>query len=167
MRFVAALVLLPLTLGACSNSGLRDMRNSVKGPDEFMIQPAKPLEQPTSYNALPPPTPGQGNLTDRNAMAEGIIAFGGNPNATGGPVPGSDAALVQQASRFGVTPGIRQQLAEADADFRKGKARFTQIKIVPTDRYNEAYRRQALDADAAARRWRNAGARTPSAPPAE
>jgi hypothetical protein len=167
MRFVAALVLIPLTLGACSNQGLRDLRSSVRGPDEFMIQPAKPLEQPTSYNALPPPTPGQGNLTDRNAMAEGIIAFGGNPAAANGPIPGSDAALVQQASRFGVTPGIRQNLAETDAEFRKRKARFTQIKIVPTDRYNQAYKAQALDANAVARRWRNAGARTPSAPPAE
>jgi len=167
MRFVAALVLMPLVLGACANDGLRDIRGTSKGPDEFLIQPTKPLERPENYNALPPPTPGQGNLADRNAIAEGIVAFGGRPSAVGGAIPASDGALVQHASRFGVTPGIRQQLAETDAAFRKRKSRFTQFKIVPTDRYNQAYRGQAIDANAVADRWRRAGARTPSAPPAE
>lgn len=166
MRFVAALVLIPLFLGACANQGLRDLRNSTKGPDEFMIQPVKPLAQPSSYTALPPPTPGQANLTDRDALAEGIVAFGGRPEAANGPIPASDGALVQQASRLGVSPNIRQALAETDAAFRKRKSRFTQIKIVPTDRYDQAYKRQILDADAEAMRWRRAGARTPSAPPA-
>ncbi len=115
----------------------------------------------------PLPTPGQGNLTDRDALAEGIEAFGGNPQAANGPIAASDGALVQQASRFGVTPGIRQQLADTDAAFRKRKGRFTQIKIVPTDRYDQAYRREALNADAEAARWERAGARTPSAPPAD
>ncbi len=166
MRLVAALVLIPLVLGACANQGLRDIRSSAKGPDEFMIQPVKPLAQPASYSTLPPPTPGQANLTDRDALAEGVIAFGGRPQAAEGPIPASDGALVQQASRFGVTQGIRQELAETDAAFRKRKARFTQFRIVPTDRYNQAYRKQSLDADAEAQRWRRAGARTPSAPPA-
>lgn len=167
MRLVAALVLMPLVLGACANDGLRDIRGTSKGPDEFLIQPSKPLERPESYNALPPPTPGQANLADRNAIAEGIEAFGGRPSAASGPIPASDGALVQHASRFGVTPGVRQKLAETDADFRRRKARFTQFKIVPTDRYNQAYQGQALDAPATAARWRRAGARTPSAPPAD
>ena len=167
MRFVAALVLMPLVLGACANNGLRDIRGTSKGPDEFLIQPAKPLERPENYNALPPPTPGQANLADRNAVAEGIVAFGGQPAALGGDIPASDGALVQHASRLGVTPGVRQKLAQSDADFRKRKSRFTQIKIVPTDRYNQVYRSQAIDANAVAARWRRAGARTPSAPPAE
>jgi len=166
MRLVAALVLIPLLVGACANQGLRDIRGTSRGPDEFLVQPVKPLAQPTSYSALPPPTPGQANLTDRDALAEGVVAFGGTPQSAGGAVPASDGALVQQASRFGVTQGIRQQLAETDAAFRKGKARFTQIKIVPTDRYNQAYRGQSLNADTEAQRWRRAGARTPSAPPA-
>ena len=167
MRFVAALVLLPLALGACGNTGLRDIRSSAKGPDEFMIQPAKSLQQPDSYTTLPVPTPGQANLTDRNAVAEGVLAFGGTPQSNTTGIPASDAALVQQASRMGVTANIRQELAETDAAFRKRKARFTQIKIVPTDRYDQAYKRQILDAPREAARWRRAGARTPSAPPAE
>ena len=115
MRFVAALVLLPLALGACGNTGLRDIRSTAKGPDEFMVQPSKPLQQPDSYNALPVPTPGQANLTDRNAVAEGVLAFGGTPQSNATGIPASDAALVQQASRMGVTANIRQELAETDA----------------------------------------------------
>lgn len=166
MRFVAAIVLIPLVLGACANKGLRDIQTTGNGPDEFMVQPVKPLSQPESYASLPPPTPGQANLTDRSALAEGMAAFGGRPQALEGGIPASDGALVQQASRLGVTPSIRQELAETDAAFRKRQARFTQFRIVPVDRYNEAYGSQTLDPVAEAARWRRAGARTPSAPPA-
>jgi hypothetical protein len=106
-------------------------------------------------------------LTDRSAIAEGIEAFGGSVRATEGGILATDSALVQQASRFGVTPGIRQQLSETDAQFRKRQSRLTQFKLFPVDRYNDAYDRQALDANAEAARWRRAGARTPSAPPAQ
>ncbi|MEM5520495.1 DUF3035 domain-containing protein [Sulfitobacter sp. AS59] len=167
MRIVAALVLISLALAGCANDGLRDIRGSAMGPDEFMVQPVKPLAEPANYTDLPPPTPGQANLTDRNAIAEGIVAFGGRPEAAAGGIPASDGALVQQASRFGVAPTIRQDLAETDAEFRKRRGRFTQFKIVSTDRYNQVYRGQSLDAAAEAERWRNAGARTPSAPPAD
>jgi len=165
MRFVAALFLFPLVLGACANTGLRDIQTPALGPDEFMILPVKPLSQPSDYSALPVPTPGQSNLTDRDAVADGIIAFGGKPEAAGGAVPARDAALVQQAGRLGVAPGIRQDLSEADESFRKRRGRFTSLKIVPTDRYNQVYKRQSLDARDEANRWRQAGARTPSAPP--
>jgi hypothetical protein len=167
MRIVAALVLISLALAGCANDGLRDIRGSAMGPDEFMVQPVKPLAEPANYTDLPPPTPGQANLTDRNAIAEGIVAFGGRPEAAAGGIPASDGALVQQASRFGVAPTIRQELAETDAEFRKRRGRFTQFKIVSTDRYNQVYRGQSLDAAAEAARWRSAGARTPSAPPAD
>ncbi|NNE53442.1 MAG: DUF3035 domain-containing protein [Sulfitobacter sp.] len=166
MRRIVLITLLPLVLAACNNQGLRDLRTNTGGPDEFMIQPVKPLEAPDSYETLPPPTPGQANLTDRSALDEGIVAFGGRPAAVSGGIPASDAGLVRHTSRFGVDGNIREDLAEADADFRKRKARFTQFRIVPVDRYNQAYRREALDQDAEARRWRRAGARTPSAPPA-
>lgn len=165
MRRIAFIALIPLALAACANQGLRDLRNNTGGPDEFMVQPVKPLEAPDSYNNLPAPTPGQANLTDRSALNEGVTAFGGRPEAQGGAVPASDGALVRHASRNGVNPNIREDLAEADAKFRKRKARFTQFRIVPVDRYNQAYRRQTLDQQAEARRWRRAGARTPSSPP--
>ena len=82
------------------------------------------------------------------------------------PVRASDGALVRHASRNGVDPNIRADLAERDAKFRKRKARLTQFRIVPVDRYDQAYKRQALNAEAEAARWRRAGARTPSSPPA-
>jgi hypothetical protein len=166
MRRFAVIVLALLFCAGCANKGLRDLRTNSDGPDEFMIQPAKPLTAPDNYADLPAPTPGQGNLTDRSALAEGVTALGGKPQADSTGVPSSDGALVRHASRFGVTSGIREDLAETDAKFRKRKARFTQIRIVPVDRYNQAYKRQALDANREARRWRRAGARTPSAPPA-
>ena len=166
MRRIAVILLIPLILGACANKGLRDLRTNSSGPDEFMIQPGKPLEAPANYQSLPTPTPGQSNLTDRSALDEGVVAFGGRPQSDTAGIPASDGALVRHVSRLGVRANIREDLAERDATFRKRKARFTQIRIVPVDRYNQAYKRQSLDADAEARRWRRAGARTPSAPPA-
>ncbi|QFT58559.1 hypothetical protein FIU94_06925 [Sulfitobacter sp. THAF37] len=165
MRRTVLMILIPLALSACANQGLRDLRTNSKGPDEFMISPAGPLQEPASYSTLPPPTPGQANLTDRSALSEGVTAFGGNPQALQGGIDARDGALVNHANRKGVTPGIRTILAEADADFRRRKGRLTQIRIVPVDRYEQAYRRQALDASAEAARWRRAGARTPSSPP--
>ncbi len=80
-------------------------------------------------------------------------------------MPARDGALVQHASRLGVSPDIRETLARIDAEFRRRKERFTQFRIVPVDRYNQAYKGEALNAAAEQARWRRAGARTPSAPP--
>lgn len=165
MRRTLILVLIPLTLSACASTGLRDLRTNSTGPDEFRVAPVNALEAPDNYASLPAPTPGQANRTDRSALNEGIVAFGGRPEAAGGPIPASDGALVQHASRLGVIPGVRQELAETDAQFRKRKARLTQYRLFPTDRYSQAYRREALNAQSEAARWRRAGARTPSSPP--
>ncbi|MEQ6249810.1 DUF3035 domain-containing protein [Sulfitobacter sp. HNIBRBA3233] len=165
MRKLALLIVLPVLVAGCANVGLRDLRSNSKGPDEFGIQPVAPLEEPESFSALPAPTPQGTNRADRSALAEGAQAFGGTLDSANAPVPASDGALVQHASRLGVAPDIRQRLAETDAEFRRRKARFTQYRIVPVDRYNQAYKREALDAEAELNRWRRAGARTPSAPP--
>ena len=166
MRRIALISLIPLALAACSNQGLRDLQPTSDGPDEFLIQPVKPLERPDNLNALPTPAPGQANLTDRSAVAEGVAAFGGRLD-TSTAIPAGDAALVQHTGRMGVQPGIRATLAQSDAEFRKRKGRFTQFRIVPVDRYSQAYQRQTLDAYSEAERWRNAGGRTPSYPPQE
>ena len=165
MRRLAVLILIPLLLSACANTGLRNLTNGSAGPDEFRIQPVKSLERPSDFTSLPTPTPGQTNIADRSAVNEGIVAFGGRPEQANGPIPASDGALVSHASRNGVNPNIRTELAEKDAKFRKRQARFTQFRIARVDRYKQAYRRQALDPGVEARRWRRAGARTPSAPP--
>jgi hypothetical protein len=103
-------------------------------------------------------------LTDNDPLGDAVIALGGRPDR-GGAVPSSDSALVTAASRFGVQPQIRQQLDEADAEFRRRESRLANIRIFPEDRYNDAYRREALDAGRTAEQWRRAGAQTPSAPP--
>lgn len=167
MRRAALLAMIPLILGACANNGLRNLEDVSDGPNEFMVQPSKPLEAPTSYTELPAPTPGQANLTDRSALNDGVVAFGGRPEAADAGIPASDGALVQHASRLGVASNIRGELAESDAAFRKRKARFTQFRIVKVDRYNQAYSREALDANNEAAKWRRAGARTPSYAPKE
>lgn len=166
MRKLAILFVLPVLVAGCANVGLRDLQSTSSGPDEFGIKPVGALQEPANYKELPAPTPGGVNRVDRSALAEGANAFGGNVGDPNAPVPARDGALVQHASRLGVSPNIRQTLAETDAAFRKRKARFTQYRIVPVDRYNQAYRREALNARAEQNRWRRAGARTPSAPPA-
>ena len=167
MRKLALLIVLPVLVAGCANVGLRDLRSNSKGPDEFGIQLVNSLQEPTSFTELPTPTPGGANRADRSALAEGAQAFGGNLGDPNAGVPASDGALVQHASRLGVTPNIREDLAQTDADFRRRKQRFTQFRIVKVDRYNQAYRKQALDAYAEQSRWQRAGGRTPSAPPAD
>lgn len=165
MRRFALMFVVPVIVAGCANVGLRDLRSTSSGPDEFGIAPVGELQAPASYTELPTPTPGGTNRVDRSALAEGAQAFGGQLGDPNGPVPGSDGALVQHASRLGVSPDIRETLAQTDADFRRRQARLTQFRIVPVDRYNQAYRREALDPHAEQNRWRAAGARTPSAPP--
>ena len=159
-------MVLALTLGACANTGLRTIRNSSNGPDEFLVQPVKPLQLPPDIAALPPPTPGGSNLVDHRPLDDAAIAVGGraqsSPNA---PVPGSDGAVVTYASRFGVSGDIRQALAQEDAEFRRKRQRFTQYRIVPVDRYNEVYKRYAIDPFAVAESYRQIGVKTPSSPP--
>ncbi|MBU2962908.1 DUF3035 domain-containing protein [Citreicella sp. C3M06] len=160
-----------LLLGACS-SGERDIRlhrlqaNSGK-PEEFAIVPNKPLQTPPNFAALPAPVPGGANQADQTPKADAVAALGGNParlTADGSPV--SEGALISTASRFGRDPQIRAQLAAEDLDFRKRKSLFS-WKIVPTDEYYDAYRSQWLDTYAVLEAFRRAGARTPSAPPAD
>jgi hypothetical protein len=77
----------------------------------------------------------------------------------------TDGALVTAASRFGVEANVRENLAEADAQFRKRKVRFTQIRLFPTDRYAQAYKRQSIDPFAETERFRRVGIQTPTSPP--
>lgn len=166
MRKIVAMTLTLLALSACANVGLRDLRNAnADGPDEFIIEPKAPLQEPANFSDLPPPTPGAGNLTDRFPKQEAIVAVGGRAESSEGGVPSRDGALVQAASRFGVTENIRGELAAADEDFRRRKARFTQFRLVPVDRYNQAYSNEALDPNRVASQWRAQGAKTPAYPP--
>ena len=163
---IASLGVSACSVGEERDISMRQLDKPGEGPDEFGILPSRPLEAPADYSALPTPTPGQANLSDRDPIAEGIAALGGNPAsraATG--VPASDAALVQHASRNGVAPDIRSTLAAEDKDFRTRKSRFTKIRLFKTDRYAEAYKRQTLEPYDEWYKYRRTGVQTPSAPP--
>ncbi|GGA94826.1 DUF3035 domain-containing protein [Allosediminivita pacifica] len=156
-----------LALAACGGGEprLHELRSFSGSPEEFAIVPNKPLERPQNLSELPAPTPGGANRTDQTPQADAVAAMGGNPAAiSAGGIPASDGALVQHASRFGRDATIRQELAQADAEFRQRKSRFS-WQLLQEDKYNRAYSAQSLDAYEWLERYRAAGARTPSAPP--
>lgn len=157
-----------VALSACSRSddvpNLMNIRSTTQGPDEFAILPPKPLEMPEDIAALPEPTLGGTNRTDPTPNADAIAALGGTLRPAGG-VPASDGALFAHASRFGVTGGIRDTLAAEDLDFRRQNDGRLLERIFNVNVYYRAYADQSLDQQAELWRWRQAGARTPSAPP--
>ena len=69
---------LAVALSGCANVGLRDLRSNGDGPDEFMILPNKPLQQPDDFAALPAPTPGGANRVDQEPLVDATAALGGN-----------------------------------------------------------------------------------------
>lgn len=145
---------------------LRKIGNTSNGPDEFTIVPNKPLEAPASFVELPEPTPGGKNRTDQTPLADAVAALGGRPGALEDRgVGASDGALVAAASRRGVDPSIRSTLAEEDEAFRYRKWVFSRLRIFGSDEYYRAYEDENLDRRASERRWRRAGAPTPSSPP--
>ncbi len=170
LSHVALTLVAALALSACGSYErditMRLLEQGGEGPDEFGILPSKPLEAPTDYAALPAPTPGQANRTDRNPRAEGIAALGGNAaRADAAGVPASDGALVRHASRNGTNPNVRAELAAEDEKFRSRKSRFTKIRIFKQDTYAKAYKRQTLEPYGEWFKYRRSGARTPAAPP--
>lgn len=166
---VATFLVLGLLLGACAE---RDISMRVleqggdDGPEEFAVLPVKPLETPTNFSELPPPTPGASNRTDPTPKADAIAALGGNPaRVNTGGVPASDSGLVRHTARYGVPGNIRETLAEEDLAFRKRMSLFGRIRVIKVDRYSQSYRRFRLDPYAEANRFRRAGVPVPSYPP--
>ena len=157
-----------LVLSACGNSDreprLMNLRSSTDGPDEFAILPPKPLELPPELATLPDPTPGAGNRTDQNPMADAIVALGGK-TPSGAGVPLADAGLVNYAARLGVASDIRAALAAEDLTYRQRNGGRPLEKLFRLNTYYKAYFRYWLDAYAELAKWRAAGAATPSAPP--
>jgi Protein of unknown function (DUF3035) len=157
-----------LALAACGGDktpNLMNLRSATNGPDEFGILPPKALELPEDLTALPEPTLGGTNRTDPTPIDDAIVALGGKPRAAGG-VPAADSALVRYGSRYGTTAGIRETLAAEDLEYRRKNDGRLLERIFNVNVYFKAYRKQSLDQQAELRRWRKAGLRTPSAPPA-
>ncbi|MCX7888823.1 MAG: DUF3035 domain-containing protein [Rhodobacteraceae bacterium] len=157
-----------LALSACERGDpiLMNVRSPTRAPDEFAILPTKPLQMPEDITALPEPTPGGTNLTDPTPEADAVAALGGNPDRlvlTGRPT--RDGALVSYATRFGVTPRIREILAAEDLAFRSRNRGRPLERLFNVNVYFKAYRRMALDQYAELERWRRAGVRTVGAPP--
>ncbi|MFX0545299.1 DUF3035 domain-containing protein [Roseovarius sp. S1116L3] len=170
-RSILALTLMTLAIAACgrSDGALSRIKNDGNGPDEFAVLPTAPLQTPESYNNLPPPTPGAANLVDPNPRAAGVAALGGNPAATvpSGQISGADGGLVNHTSRFGVTQGVRRELAVEDAEVRRRHGRVNIFNLGPNDDYTAAYKKQWLDGQAEQQRLMQRGIVTPSAPPAQ
>lgn len=164
---MVAPILAALALAGCQGDPqLMNLSAGQNSPDEFAVLPTKPLTMPEDLAVLPAPTPGGTNITDPTPLPDAVAALGGNPaqlSAEG--VGAADGALVSYAARGGVNPGIRQDLAEADVEYRSRKARRPFEILARTSVYMRAYRPMILDSDAELDRWRRAGARTPSAPP--
>jgi hypothetical protein len=169
MRGSRAVILsFALLVSACANErGIRVLSSGDDGPDEFAIIPSKPLAQPESYAALPPPTPGGSNLTDQDPIGDLHVALGGRaqPAPEAGTFASADTALVSYAARNGSGAGIREQLAQDDEKVRGRFSRFTGWRLAKPDRYNEVYRFYHLNPYHELARWRAAGVETPTAPP--
>jgi hypothetical protein len=166
MRRLTFSVLALSLFAACGNTGrpLRDLRSSSGGPDEFAVIPVGPLEIPQVLS-LPAPTPGGANRTDPTPNADAIAALGGSASAqSAGGIPANDAALVAQASRYGVNPAIRAELATAD-EARLKRARASNFfNPLGRDRYFPAYAGEALDAFSELERLKTLGVAVPNAP---
>lgn len=162
-NILIGMVLVSLSLSACGGNRepqLLNIKSNTDGPDEFAILPNKPLVQPENYAELPQPTPGGANRADANPLADATLALGGDPN--GGI---RDGGLVNYVSRYGVTPGIREQLAQEDLQFRRDNDGRVLERLFNVNVYFEAYESQSLDQYRELERLRRLGVRTVSAPP--
>lgn len=164
-------VFLALMLCACARDRapqLMNLRSETRGPDEFGILPTKPLELPEDFAALPEPSPGEPSRTDPTPHADAIVALGGNPAALARgdvAVGAADAAMLAVATRFGVAPDIRGQLAAEDLEFRRRNTGRPLERLFNVTVYYKAYQSQSLDQHGELAKWRARGLRTNSAPP--
>ena len=167
VKILVILLAVTMVTGCSRNKEPRllNIASSTQGPDEFSILPNKPLQEPESYSALPPPTPGAGNRVDVTPNDDAIAALGGNPAAVARGISPSDGGLINHVSRYGRSSSIRQQLAQEDLNFRRRKDGRVLERIFNVNVYFRAYRGQALNQYDELERFRRLGVRTPSAPP--
>lgn len=168
---VGIAIVVMLALAGCSGPKephLMNLKSNKRGPDEFSILPSKPMEMPKDLAALPPPTPGGSNRTDPTPDADAVAALGGRPAALAGKgVPAADSALIAQVTRYGVSPTIRADLDKEDLEWRRRHPGRVFERAFGVSSYLRAYAPMSLDQYAELERWRRAGVRTVSAPPAD
>ncbi len=152
-----------IALAGCSQEKdpkLLNVKPNGEGPDEFSILPNKPLVLPEDFAALPEPTPGGSNRTDASPIEDAIVALGGNPNAGTG-----SQGLISYATRYGVSPSIRSDLAQEDLQYRRDNDGRLLERLFNVNVYFKAYAAQSLDQYGELERLRRLGVRTVSAPP--
>ena len=165
-RAIVTGLVVGLALAGCARDdgpSLLNLDTETDTPDEFAILPTKPLENPPNLASLPPPTPGGANRTDPTPQADAIAALGGRPELLNRNT--GEAGVVAYATRLGVTPGIREELAREDAAFRRDNNGRLLERIFNVNVYFEAYDGQQLDQRRELERFRAAGVRTPAVPP--
>ena len=163
---LGVLLIAATALSACE--GARQAGIVKEGPDEFLVLPTKPLEQPEDLTELPEPTPNGTNLADQRPIEDAVIALGGRADrlTPTGSIRADEQALFAAVTRFGVTQNIREVTAEEDEDYRRRNGERVLERAFGLDGYLRRYDRQRLDADFELQRLRRLGVRTPSAPPA-
>lgn len=163
-RFLAIILLLAVTACSRSDPGLMNIRQPrEEGPDEFAVVPSKPLEIPSDLAALPEPTPGGVNRTDPTPEADVALALGGNPEVL--TRRSGDGALVAYATRFGLEPRIRGELAAEDLEYRRNNRGRVLERLFQVNVYYNAYEPMELDQYRELERLRRAGIRTSAIPP--
>lgn len=166
-------LVLPLTLfvvlAGCESNPVFGKNGNFRlkdaGPDEFAVLPTKELEQPEDYETLPEPTLGSKNRVDLTPKRDAVVALGGKAEQLdSNQIGAGEQALVTAASRYGVSAGIREKLAEEDAAYRhKHRARFIG-KWYTDASYLKRHKEQSLQAYDELQRLRAMGVRTPSSP---
>ncbi|PZQ48960.1 MAG: DUF3035 domain-containing protein [Rhodovulum sulfidophilum] len=162
LRMAAALAGV-LVLGACAEGGVAgNLRAAGVGgsPDEFMVLPTKPLQMPSDFAALPPPTPGQSNLVDYHPHEEAVASLTGKEQPAGSARAGAVVAMAGP-----VDPNIRARLAAEDVVFRDENRGQFLPRLFASDPEDVIYRGVTLDAPAEFERQRAAGVGVPAAPP--
>ncbi len=160
---LVAVVAVTSACGGPEEPELMNITNPGEGPDEFTVNPNKPLEIPEDVAALelPLPTPGGTNLAGPTPEADMVAALGGNlENAVSG-----NGALISYTTRFGSEPNIRADLALVDLEWRRRNDGRLLERIANVNVYFNAYEELSLDQYAELDRFRRAGIKTPSAPP--
>jgi hypothetical protein len=164
----AVIVAVCAILASCGESqpDLMNVRSNTSGPDEFSILPAKPLEEPGSFNELPTPTPGGTNRTDPTPREDAVTALGGRGDqVTGSRMTAAEQDVVAHAGRYGVSADIRSVLASEDLDWRRDNDGKVLERLLNVNVYYRAYRDMSLDQHKELQRLRRLGIWTPSAPP--
>lgn len=160
---VGGLVMAALLLAGCGEGGVAGgLRRAgvTSKPDEFMVLPTRPLEMPSNFAALPPPTPGAPNRVDVQPHAEAVAGLSGRPGVAGNA---DGAALVAAAGPR--DPAIRAELAAEDAHWRATHHGRLLERWFSKDREALVYRPMVLNAPGTFDQMRAAGVGVPAATP--